>query len=70
MQLTRRSAPSPPLLFVRSVMHIGNCAVSGVSSLVEVVGNRFVPVGFYVSHVFFEAGVKGASSFGLLFEST
>ena len=37
--------------------------VDGVSSLVEMVGNRFVPVLFYVSRVFFEAGVKGASRF-------
>ena len=35
----------------------------GVSSLVEMVGNRYVPVVFYVSQVFFEAGVKGASRF-------
>ena len=33
------------------------------SRLVGTVGNRFVPVVFYVSQVFFEAGLKGASSF-------
>ena len=35
--------------------------VDGVSSLVEVVGDRFVPVEFSVSQVFFEACVEGAS---------
>ena len=37
--------------------------VDGVSSLVEVVSDRLVPVVFYVSQVFLEAGVEGASRF-------
>ena len=37
--------------------------MDGVSSLVEMVGNRFVPVVFYVSQMFFEAGIKDMSSF-------
>ena len=31
--------------------------------MVEMIGNRFVPVVFYVSKVFFEVDIKGASSF-------
>ena len=37
--------------------------VDGVSSLVEMVGNRFFPAVFYVSKVSFEAVVVGASRF-------
>ena len=37
--------------------------VDGVSSLVEMVSDRLVPVVFYVSQVFLEAGVEGASRF-------
>ena len=38
-------------------------AVDGVSSLVEMVSDRLVSVVFYVSQVFLEAGVEGASRF-------
>ena len=34
-----------------------------MASLVKVVGNRFVSLVFNVCKMFFEAGVKGASSF-------
>ena len=44
-------------------MSINTDVVDGVSSVAEMVGNRFAPVVFYVSQVFFEAGIKGASSF-------
>ena len=37
--------------------------MDGVSSLVEMVSDRPVSVVFYVSQVFLEAGVKGASRF-------
>ena len=37
--------------------------VDGVSSLAEMVGDRFASVVFYVSQVFFEAGITNASSF-------
>ena len=37
--------------------------MDGVVILVEVISNRFVSPVFNVSMVFFEAGVKGASSF-------
>ena len=37
--------------------------VDGVASLVEVISNRFVSLVFNISKVFFEAGVKGVSSF-------
>ena len=37
--------------------------MDGVSSLVEMVSDRLVSVVFYVSQVFLEAGVKGASHF-------
>ena len=37
--------------------------VDGVDSLVKVIGNRFVSSVFNVCKVFFEAGVKGASTF-------
>ena len=40
--------------------------VDGVSSLVETVGNRFVHMVFQVSQVFFETGIKGASSFDIV----
>ena len=36
---------------------------NAVVSLVEVISNRFVSPAFNVREVFFEAGVKGASSF-------
>ena len=35
----------------------------GVSNLVEMVSNRLVSVVFYVSQVFLEVGVEGASRF-------
>ena len=37
--------------------------VDGVSSLLEIVSDRLVPVVFYVSQVFLGAGVEGASRF-------
>ena len=37
--------------------------MDGVASLIEVIRNRFVSQVFNVRNVFFEAGVKGASSF-------
>ena len=37
--------------------------MDGVSSLVEMVSNRLVSVVVYVSQVFLEAGVEGASRF-------
>ena len=37
--------------------------MDGVASLTEVIRNRFVSQVFNVRNVFFEAGVKGASSF-------
>ena len=37
--------------------------LDGVSSLVEMVSDRLVSVVFYVSQVFLEAGVEGASRF-------
>ena len=37
--------------------------VDGVAGLVEVISNRFVSLVFNVRKVFFEAGVKGVSSF-------
>ena len=37
--------------------------VDGVSSLVETVSDRLIPVVFYVSQVFLEAGVEDASRF-------
>ena len=37
--------------------------VDGRASLVKVIGNRFVSSVFNVCKVFFEAGVKGVSSF-------
>ena len=37
--------------------------MDGVSSLVEMVSDRLVSVVFYVSQVFLEAGVEGASRF-------
>ena len=37
--------------------------MNGVSSLVEMVSDRLVSVVFYVSQVFLEAGVEGASRF-------
>ena len=37
--------------------------MDGVVSLVEVISNRFVSAVFNVRKVFFEAGVKGVSSF-------
>ena len=37
--------------------------VDGVASLVKVISNRFVSLVFNISKVFFEAGVKGVSSF-------
>ena len=37
--------------------------VDGMSILVEMFGNRFVPVVLYVSKVLFETGVEGASRF-------
>ena len=37
--------------------------MDGVASLVEVIRNKFVSQVFNVRNVFFEAGVKGASSF-------
>ena len=37
--------------------------VDGMASLVKVISNRFVSQVFKVHKVFFEAGVKGASSF-------
>ena len=43
------------------MLHVN--VMNGVVSLVDVVGNRFVPLVFYVRKVPFEVGVKGASSF-------
>ena len=40
--------------------------MDGVSSLVEMVSDRLVSVVFYVSQVFLEAGVEGASFFRTL----
>ena len=37
--------------------------MDGVSSLVEMVSNRLVSVVFYVSQMFLEAGVEGATRF-------
>ena len=37
--------------------------MDGVSSLVEMVSDRFVSAVFYVSQMFLEAGVEGASRF-------
>ena len=37
--------------------------VDGVASLVEMVSDRLVPLVFYVSRVFLEGGVEGASRF-------
>jgi len=37
--------------------------VDGVSRFVEVISNRFIFPAFNARKVFFEAGVKGASSF-------
>ena len=51
------------IAFLPLVLSVNTDVVDGVSRLVGTVGNRFVPVVFYVSQVFFEAGIKGASSF-------
>ena len=51
------------IAFLPLVLSVNTDVVDGVSRLVGTVGNRFVPVVFYVSQVFFEAGLKGASSF-------
>ena len=40
--------------------------MDGVASLVEVISNRYVVPVFKVGKVFFEAGVKGVSSFTMM----
>ena len=49
--------------FLSFTLSVNGNVVDGVASLAEVISNKFVSPVFDVHTVFFDAGVKGASSF-------